>query len=246
MQKYEADIRAHVKMQKEMQKQAEALQIKCEDSEQVQQTTEQKFIDLERRHYTQLTDFNTVKEENRKQKILQEEIDKYNSNIGQVNSSVNQYNKREISGLIHNNSSSNINNIKNNKKKVHLRTTSCQKLNLNSTSKVDSRNTSLMGHSEFRNNSKDRKGSFVSPKNCKENRETSKIGSNSKGPKNKDSVQTQSKKDLKKCLENYFNANTMTSTSKNTSKILGHESKLSRSKQTFDNATKIDISRKYL
>jgi len=43
MQKYEADIRAHVKMQKEMQKLAEALQIKCEDSDNVQQVTEQKF-----------------------------------------------------------------------------------------------------------------------------------------------------------------------------------------------------------
>jgi cobyrinic acid a,c-diamide synthase len=77
MQKYEADIRAHVKMQKEMQKLAEALQIKLEDSENVGQIGEQKFLDLERRHYGLLGDLNSVKEENRKLKVLLEEIDKY-------------------------------------------------------------------------------------------------------------------------------------------------------------------------
>jgi hypothetical protein len=81
MQKYEADIRAHVKMQKEMQKLAEALQVKLEDSENVGQIGEQKFLDLERRHYGLLGDLNSVKEENRKLKVLLEEIDKYVSAI---------------------------------------------------------------------------------------------------------------------------------------------------------------------
>lgn len=66
MQKYEAEIRAHIKMQKEMQKLAEAMQIKLEDCETNLQATEQKFLDLQKRHYSLLSDYNFIKEENRK------------------------------------------------------------------------------------------------------------------------------------------------------------------------------------
>jgi len=158
MQKYEADIRAHVKMQKEMQKLAEALQTKLEDSESVQQIGEQKFLDLERRHYSLLSDLNSVKEENRKLKVLLEEIDKYNNNLNMslMNSSINNGaapNKRDNPGNsgLGLNSSHNVSQVgvsSKHKKRVHLRTTSCLKLNLNSSGvKPDSRNTSIIGHS---------------------------------------------------------------------------------------------------
>lgn len=132
-----------------------------------------------------------------------------------------------------------------NKKRVHLRTTSCQKQNLSNT-KPESKNTSMIGNSEIRNNSKERnntKNNFISPKvNGKEN----KLISGSKYLKPRESIQNQSKKEQKHCQDNYFNSNLIVGSSKNNSSKHYADSKFNRSKLMQNYNIKTNLDKKYV